>query len=193
MWQSVSPRLRQVWAGLVQAKAQGLARAIGVSSYSIEQLQGLGLTTNLPSVNQCQMSVARHVRSLLSFCSLCTFFTAQTDRCGRPQDDMTRSYCQQHGITYQAWSPLSSVNLGNPPLPAIAAAHGVSTAQVALRWITQQGGCPFAVSPGIRKEGGRYVVNEEYAKEDLALGGFNLTDAELRTLGNCHRINPHAC
>ena len=70
---------------------------------------------------------------------------------------MTRSYCQQHGITYQAWSPLSSINLGNPPLPAIAAAHGVSTAQVALRWITQQGGCPFAVSPGIRKEGGRYV------------------------------------
>ena len=44
--------------------------------------------------------------------------------------------------------------------------------QVALRFVSQSG-VPIAVSPGL---------NKEYAVEDLELGGFELTAAEMATL-----------
>jgi diketogulonate reductase-like aldo/keto reductase len=44
--------------------------------------------------------------------------------------------------------------------------------QVALRWITQQG-CPVAVSPGL---------DAAYVREDMGLGGFTLTAAEMAAL-----------
>ena len=158
---------KQVWQGLLQAKAQGLAKAVGVSHYSISNLKAImGLTnsssnsssnssnssagaaamatTEAPSVNQCEMCVGDH-------------------------DDETIAFCQQHGITYQAFGPLRSVDLGNQDLAAVATAHNVSTAAVALRWITQRG-VPLAVSPGL---------NEAYAKEDMDLASFTLTEAEM--------------
>jgi hypothetical protein len=45
------------------------------------------------------------------------------------------------------------VDFAEPRLVSVAAAHNVSAAQVALRWIAQQD-IPFAVSPGL---------NEQYA------------------------------
>jgi diketogulonate reductase-like aldo/keto reductase len=50
----------------------------------------------------------------------------------------------------------------------------VSTAQVALRWVVQQG-CPVATSPGI---------NREYCAEDLNLGSFTLSAEEMHTLSH---------
>jgi diketogulonate reductase-like aldo/keto reductase len=73
---------------------------------------------------------------------------------------------------YEAYGPLRNVDLGDSHLKTIAAAHKVSTAQVALRWITQQG-CPLAVSPGL---------NQEYAVEDMELGGFTLAATEMATI-----------
>lgn len=138
-----------VWAGLVQAKQLGLTRTIGVSHYSVQNLQALMATTptETPSVNQCQLSVGSH-------------------------DDATIAFCKSKGITYESFSPLRSVNLADNRLVAVAQAHGVSTAQVALRWVIQLG-CPLATSPG---------ENTEYAKEDLGIGNFTLTSAEMSTI-----------
>lgn len=103
--------------------------------------------TETPSVNQCQLSVGSH-------------------------DDATIAFCKSKGITYESFSPLRSVNLADNRLVAVAQAHGVSTAQVALRWVIQLG-CPLATSPG---------ENTEYAKEDLGIGNFTLTSAEMSTI-----------
>jgi hypothetical protein len=100
-----------------------------------------------PAINQCHMQIGGH-------------------------DDATIKFCKFHRIVYQSWGPLSSVNLKDDRIATIAAAHGVSTAQVALRWITQQG-FPLAVSPGL---------NEQYAAEDLSLGSFTLTATEMAIL-----------
>lgn len=60
-----------------------------------------------------------------------------------------------------------------PAIKTVAASHRVSAAQIALRFVTQLGGGPVAVSPGL---------DESYAVEDLGLGGFTLTAKEMATL-----------
>ena len=72
----------------------------------------------------------------------------------------------------QAYSPLRRVNLDDKRIASIATNHNASTAQVALRWITQQG-VQVATSPG---------VNKKYAEEDLSIFGFELTSGEMATL-----------
>ena len=65
-------------------------------------------------------------------------------------DDATIAFCDAHNITYEAYGTLRDVDFTNAQLLAIAATHGVSAAQVALRFITQFGGGrghPLAVSP----------------------------------------------
>lgn len=79
---------------------------------------------------------------------------------------------------FQAYSPLGhGTNTTAPPvllLPevkAIASTHNVSGAQVAFRFLTQQGH-PLVTASG----------SKDYDIEDLASLDFNLTAAELETL-----------
>ena len=112
---------------------------------SLDAVLAMGGTT--PAINQCQMSVGSH-------------------------DDATINKTKFAGATYEAYSPLRHVDLADPTLVQIARGHNVSTAQVALRWIYQQG-IQIATSPG---------VNEEYIAQDLALPTFALTAGEMATL-----------
>ena len=58
-----------VWKGLVQAKAQGLTRSIGVSHFTQPMLEGiLSLGMGRPAVNQCQLSVGSHDDATIAFC-----------------------------------------------------------------------------------------------------------------------------
>lgn len=87
-------------------------------------------------------------------------------------DDATIKYCQSVGVVYESYSPLRHLDFKNTKLNTIATAHSVSAAQVALRWVTQLD-CPVATSPGI---------NKEYSIEDLSLGNFTLSKAEMDIL-----------
>ena len=140
----------EVWLVLQAAYANGQARAIGVSNYAIDDLDAiLGLPGVPPAVNQCQMSIGSH-------------------------DDRTIGYCRAHNITYQAYSPLSHVDLTDPRIAAVAAAHAKSAAQVALKWVVQQD-IILATSPG---------TNRDFVKQDLELGSFTLTQQEMKTLSD---------
>ncbi len=95
-----------VFTGLIQAKALGLTRSIGVSSFSVEQIQQLlSLNQDVPAVNQCQMAVGSH-------------------------DDETRAFCELHNITYQAWSPIGHVNFADPKLVRPYLARSSHTARL---------------------------------------------------------------
>jgi len=134
-----------VYRALQKAQKLGLTRAIGVSNYGKKDLDAvLSLGGTPPAVNQCQMSVGSH-------------------------DDETISYCQTHKIFYEAFSPLRHVNLTESTLTQVAQSHGVTTAQVALRWVVQKN-VLVVTSPGI---------NKQYAEEDLAIGTFTLTEDEM--------------
>jgi diketogulonate reductase-like aldo/keto reductase len=75
-------------------------------------------------------------------------------------------------VQYQAYSPLHGGGtfsvFKDPTVAKIAAAHSVSPAQVALRWVTQQG--VVAVTSD---------SDPAYATQDLSIFGFTLTGGEI--------------
>jgi diketogulonate reductase-like aldo/keto reductase len=141
--------------------AQNKARAIGVSNFNADFMKRF-LASDIkvkPAVNQCGYSIGAHNRS------------------EDGQDDATRSYCQSQGVAYQAYSPLGGLSgvdvLGDKDVNAIAAAHNASAAQVALRWVAQQGA--LFVTAGSKAE---------YLREDLDIYGFELSATEMALLSS---------
>lgn len=138
--------------------AAGKARAIGISNFGADAVAAITAAAAVPpAVNQCGFSIGNHNSPTYG------------------SDAATLAACRAHNITYMAYSPLgglSGVNvLGDPDVVAVAQAHGVSTAQVALRWVTQQG--VGAVTSG---------TDPDYLKEDLDIFRFTLSDEEMATL-----------
>jgi len=99
-----------VWERLLELQAEGLAREVGVSNYSIRQLDELEQATGrLPAVNQIEWSPALFDRRVLEA-------------------------HRRRRVQLEGYSPLKTMNLRDPQLVRIAEAHGVTAAQVVLRW-----------------------------------------------------------
>ena len=119
LWLVHSPpsgrKLCQVWREFLALRDDGRVRAIGVSNYSLAQIdrltEAIGVT---PAVNQIPWSPARHDPALLA---------GHTDR----------------GVAVEGYSPLKGTNLADPVLTGVATAHGVTPAQVVLRWHLEHG------------------------------------------------------
>jgi diketogulonate reductase-like aldo/keto reductase len=109
-----------LWQGLRRAKREGLTRDIGVSNYTIEQIEELVyLTGDLPVVNQVEWTPFGHSPRMLDF-------------------------CHDNGIIIQAWSPLTRGNrLNDDKLAAMAARYGRTPAQLLIRWNLQLGVVPL--------------------------------------------------
>ena len=104
------------WRALIDLKESGRVRSIGVSNFKEPALREIiDATGVVPVLNQIELH---------------PWF---------PQRDM-RAVHEEFGIATESWSPLASGQLiGDPALEAIAAKHGVSTAQVMIRWHLQLG------------------------------------------------------
>ncbi len=94
-------------------------------------------------------------------------------------------FIQEKGIVVQCWYPLGGRGytaelLGNETIQTIAAAHGVSAAQVILRWDLQRG---IVVIPG--------SSNPEHIRENLDLFGFELSDDEMGQIAALDRGEKH--
>jgi 2,5-diketo-D-gluconate reductase A len=99
-----------VWEQLLELQAEGLAREVGVSNYSVRQIDELERATNrLPAVNQIEWSPARFNRDVLE---------AHRSR----------------GVQLEGYSPFKSMNIRDRRLVEIARELGVTPAQVVLRW-----------------------------------------------------------
>jgi diketogulonate reductase-like aldo/keto reductase len=109
-WPPAGGARPDVWARLLELQAEGLAREVGVSNYSVRQLDELDRATGrLPAVNQIEWSPALFDRDVL---------------------DAHRS----RGVQLEGYSPLKTVDLRDRRLRRVAEAHGVTPAQVVLRW-----------------------------------------------------------
>jgi diketogulonate reductase-like aldo/keto reductase len=98
------------WERFIEARDEGLVRAIGVSNYSIAQIDELvAATGEVPAINQIPWSPTDYDAQLVA---------AHTKR----------------GVELEGYSPLRRTDLASPVLVEIAATYEVSTAQVVLRW-----------------------------------------------------------
>jgi 2,5-diketo-D-gluconate reductase A len=114
-WPPPGRKLCHVWQELLGLRDEGRVRAVGVSNYSLAQIDRLAqVTGEAPAVNQIPWSPARHDPGLLA---------AHTER----------------GVAVEGYSPLKGTNLSDPVLVEIAKAHGVTPAQVVLRWHLEHG------------------------------------------------------
>jgi 2,5-diketo-D-gluconate reductase A len=114
-WPPRGQLLTLVWREFLAMRDDGRARAIGVSNYSLVQIDRLFESTGqAPAVNQIPWSPARYDPALLA---------------GH----------RERGVALAGYSPLKGTDLADPVLAGIAAAHEVSTAQVVVRWHLEHG------------------------------------------------------
>ena len=107
-----SPRL---WQEFLTLRDEGLCRSVGVSNYSIAQIDELiAATGERPAVNQIPWSPSEYDPELLA---------AHADR----------------GVHVEGYSPLKGTRLRDRVLAEIAAKYRVTPAQVVLRWHLQLG------------------------------------------------------
>ncbi len=109
-WPPASRALTSVWREFLALREEGKTRAVGVSNYSIKQIDTLVRATGVaPVVNQIPWSPVRYDPGLLAA-------------------------SRERQVTVEGYSPLKGTNLAHPVLTEIAAAHGATPAQVVLRW-----------------------------------------------------------
>lgn len=154
------------WETLEQLQAEGLTRSIGVSNFLPEHLDRVAEVGSVtPAVNQVEVHPALQQRGI---------------------QEANRRY----GIATQGWSPLGrGTAFEDAAVADAAAAHGVTPAQVILRWHLQSGRIVFPKS-----------VTPARIRENFEVFGFELSDSELaaidaldrgeRTGGNPATFNP---
>ncbi len=146
-----SPRLDRyvdTWRAMEKLRADGLVRSIGVSNFHTHHLDRLlAETDTTPVLNQ----VGLHP--------------------WLPQRDV-RAYGDRHRIATESWGPLARGRvIGDPVLAPIAEAHGVTPAQVVIRWHVQQGTIVIPKS-----------VTPERIRENIDVFGFELSDDEMAAM-----------
>jgi 2,5-diketo-D-gluconate reductase A len=103
------------WREFIAQRDAGAVRAIGVSNYSLEQIDELIEQTGVtPAVNQVPWAPAMH-------------------------DERTLVEHQQRGVVVEGYSPFKNTDLDDPVLAGVARRHQVTAAQVVLRWHLQHG------------------------------------------------------
>ena len=135
------------WREFVAARDEGLVRSIGVSNYSIAQIDELiEATGEAPAVNQIPYSPVDHDPALLA---------AHRER----------------GVLVEGYSPLKRTDLDAPAIADAARAHGVTPAQVVLRWHLQH---DVVVIPK--------SVKQHRLEENLGALGFELSADEVAAI-----------
>jgi 2,5-diketo-D-gluconate reductase A len=133
-----------LWRVLLEAQQAGAVRDVGVSNYSLHQIDRLTEAAGEhPAVNQIEWAPTLYDR------------------------EIARGHAQR-GIVLEGYSALKNTDLDDPVLRRIADAHGVSPAQVLLRWHLDHG---FVAIPK--------SVTPERIETNFAVTGFSLSDDEV--------------
>ena len=140
------------WRALLRLREEGAVREVGVSNFLVPHLERLGRETGvLPAVDQ----IESHPR----------FWQPALD-----------GWCREHGIVVEAYQPLGrGRDIESEPVRVAARAHGVTCAQVVLRWHVQSGRVVIPKS-----------VHAERMRQNLDLFGFELAPGEMDAISALH-------
>lgn len=148
------------WRDMEEAMSEGLVRAIGVSNFYPDRY--LDFVTHagiIPAVNQRETHPYN-------------------------QQIEMQELMAEYGTVLQAWGPLGQGNTAireDPILVGIAEAHGVSVAQVIIRWLIQRGATLVAKS-----------THAERLRANLDVFGFALSEEEMNVIAGVDKKTPNA-
>lgn len=151
----------EAYKAMEQAAADGEIRSLGLSNWYVEELEEF-----LPQIDITPALVQNEIHPYY-------------------QENDVIPYIQDLGIVVQGWYPLGGRGhtaelLGNEVISEIAEAHGVSSAQVILRWNLQKG---VVVIPG--------SSNPDHIQENTELYHFELTQDEMERINALDRNEKH--
>ncbi|SDJ54129.1 aldo/keto reductase [Aliiruegeria lutimaris] len=161
------------WRALVDLKAQGKARAIGVSNFTeahIEEIRAAGLP--LPDFNQIELHPWTQKPDLLAYMAengiapiaYSSLVPLSTWRAEPGQDSAKTAEMLAAGTDAAS------------PFKEMADKYGVTEAQVLLRWAVQKG---FAVLPK--------SLNPERMRQNIDLFGFEIDEADMARIETMDR------
>src|SRR6478752_566472 len=103
------------WRALIKLRQDGRVKSIGVSNFTIPTLRRIIDETGVvPVLNQVELHPRFQQRAL-------------------------RDFHAAHAIATESWSPLGRGAINNEVIRSIASKHGMTPAQVILRWHLQNG------------------------------------------------------
>jgi diketogulonate reductase-like aldo/keto reductase len=137
------------WEGMERARQSGRARSIGVSNFSVDDVESVLKVAEVPPVvNQVQFSPFEFRRAL-------------------------HDACERHGVALEAYSPLGTGrHLSDRRVARIAERLGRTPAQVLIRWSLQRG---LVVLP---KSTHRERIHENAHVFDFELGDGELSELD---------------
>lgn len=142
------------WAEMIRLRDEGLVKAIGVSNFTVSQIDALIVASGVvPAVNQVEFHPYLQQQDLLK-------------------------YCASKGIRLMAYSPLGAGSpamghslLEHPVVLEMAERHGRSAGQVLIRWSVQLGNVCIPKS-----------VNEARIAQNLDVFAWELTGDDMKRL-----------
>ncbi|XP_020295785.1 1,5-anhydro-D-fructose reductase-like, partial [Pseudomyrmex gracilis] len=145
----------ETWKGMEECVRQGLTRSIGISNFNSEQITRLLKSAKIAPVNnQVEVNININQEKLVDF-------------------------CKEHNITVTGYSPLGQPGnssgvanqLDNPVILQIAQKYNKTPAQIALRYVYQNGVAPIPKS-----------VTKSRIKENMEIFDFSLTNDEINAI-----------
>jgi 2,5-diketo-D-gluconate reductase B len=155
-WPNHDIPLRETIGAFVELKRRGAIRHIGVSNFTRALVeQAVALCREPIVTNQVEFHPYLDQTSLLAT-------------------------CRSHGLSVTAYSPLAKGTVeGNALMQGIAARHGKSAAQVALRWLVQHDG--IVVIPRSSRR--------DRVIENASIFDFALAEDEMRQISSLARAD----
>jgi pyridoxine 4-dehydrogenase len=135
---------------LKELRDEGKIRLVGVSNVSVEQLET--------------------AREIVPVATVQNRFNLED----QSSEDVLE-HCQELGIGFIPWFPLSAGSLADPggPLDEIAARHDATAAQIAIAWLLARSEVMLPI-PG--------TSSVEHLEENVAAAGIELSDEEMAAL-----------
>lgn len=151
----------EAYKAMERAVAAGKIRSIGLSNWYVEELEAF-----LPQVDTVPALVQNEIHPYY-------------------QEQDVVPYIQSHGIVVQGWYPFGGRGhtaelLGDEVIVDIAGAHGVTAAQVILRWNLQRG---VVVIPG--------SSDPDHIRENLDILDSSLTEEDMALIAALDRNEKH--
>ena len=143
-------RADETWRAFDRLRGEGRVKTLGVCNFLPEHLERLySRVGEYPAIDQIELHPTWQQRNVVAFCA-------------------------EHNIAVEAYSPMArgaDLNAGNGIIERIAKEHGVSPAQVILRWHIENGTIIIPKS-----------VHAERQRDNLDLFSFELTEQEHRAI-----------